>query len=120
MKPMPLVYLAGPYRANTEYGIRLNIRNAGDQALQLWLMGFAVICPHMNTAGWGGTAPDQLWLDGDLVMMARCDAVIMMENWDKSEGATAEREAALRDKIPVLYTMEEARRFLAEFQKSAA
>ena len=78
---MKLLYIAGPYRAATEHGVAENIRRAEAMAIDLWKLGAAVLCPHKNTAFLGGVVPDQTFLDGDLVMMLRCDAVVTLPNW---------------------------------------
>ena len=43
---MRLVYIAGPYRATTPWGIRCNIRNAEDLAAKVNEAGMAAVCPH--------------------------------------------------------------------------
>ncbi len=42
---MKIAYTAGSYRASTEYGLVQNIRKAEAVAIELWKMGYAVICP---------------------------------------------------------------------------
>ena len=98
---MKLAYTAGPYRAPTVHGIVRNIREAETVALALWGLGFAVVCPHKNTSLFDGAAPDEVWLRGDLVIMERCDLVVMVPGWEKSSGAKAERDRALELGIPV-------------------
>lgn len=87
---MDLLYVAGPYRAPTERGLIENIRMAEAIAFQLWHMGFAVICPHLNTAHFGGEDDDSLWLDGDLEMIRRCDALVTVPVWEHSDGTQQE------------------------------
>jgi hypothetical protein len=98
---MKLAYVAGPYRASTESGVVQNIRNAEAVAVELWKMGYAVICPHKNTALFGGLAPDEVWLKGDLVMMRRCDLVVLAPGWQKSSGTRDEINDAGEHKIPI-------------------
>ena len=99
---MRLVYLAGPYRdARGEYFVGQNIRAAASIAIELWRLGYAVITPHLNTAFFGGACPDEVWLEGDLVMMRRCDFVVLVPGWDKSSGTRAEVAEARRLGIPV-------------------
>lgn len=95
---MKLAYVAGPYRAACEWRVTQNIREAEAVALELWRMGYAVICPHKNTAYFGGAEGllDQTWLDGDLEMIARCDLVVGTPRWRESLGARAEVEFAAR------------------------
>lgn len=122
---MPLVYVSGPYRAPTEFGVGANVRRASGAALSLWRMGCAVICPHKNTLGWTG-APnlsgdgeldDSVWLDGDVIMLKRCDAVFMLPDWKTSEGAVIEHTAATEAEIPILYTFADTAMFLKQFSE---
>lgn len=72
-----------------------NIRRAEVLALQVWQAGAACICPHTNTRFYQGAAPDAVWLDGDLEILRRCDAVVTTANWDQSHGASIEVAMAL-------------------------
>jgi hypothetical protein len=92
---MQVAYIAGPYRATTPRGIVENIRAAESVALKWWRLGYAVICPHTNTALFDGAAPDSVWLNGDLEILRRCDVVVMVPGWERSEGATEERRVAM-------------------------
>lgn len=105
---MKLAYVAGRYRADTVRGIVENIRAAEAVALELWRLGFAVICPHKNTSMFDGAAPDSVWLQGDLVMLGRCDLVVMVPGWESSKGACAERERAEMLEINVRYWPQDA------------
>ncbi len=109
---MKLIYVAGPYRAASEWQVTINIREAEEAALALWRMGYAVICPHKNTAFFGGACPDEVWLAGDLEMLARCDAIYPLPRWGDSAGARAEVAEAARLGKSILWTMEAAREYL--------
>ncbi len=100
---MKLIYTAGPYRDKRgAWFIQANIRAAESVALELWRMGFAVICPHKNTALFDGSvSSDQVWMDGDLEMVRRCDAIVMLPGSDTSEGAKIELREAVHHDIPV-------------------
>ena len=103
---MKLAYTAGPYRAKTLHGVMENIRAAELTAIDLWRIGFAVICPHKNTALLDGTLGEDdshIWIEGDLVMLERCDCIVMIPGWERSEGARAEKEFAEDAKIPVFH-----------------
>jgi hypothetical protein len=52
-----------------------------------------------------GAAPDSVWLDGDLELLRRSDAVLLTDNWEKSSGARAEVEEANRVGIPVFTSL---------------
>ena len=104
---MRVAYIAGPYRARTPYGISCNINKASDVAAKYWLKGFAVICPHKNSAMFDGLAPDNVWLDGYLEIMCRCDVVVMMSGWQLSTGAKAEHDEAISLGLEVIYDGDE-------------
>jgi len=93
-----IIYVAGPYRANSEWELELNIRAAENAAIALWKKGWAVICPHKNTAHFGGILPHEAWLAGDLTMLRRLnphrDAIFLVPGWQRSEGSKGEREIA--------------------------
>jgi hypothetical protein len=113
---MLLVYVAGPYRdPRGEYYVGRNIRAAADIAVELWRMGYAVLTPHLNTAFFGGAAPDEVWLKGDLVMLERCDLVVLVPGWHTSSGTRAEVNRAHECGIPVFEWphMDVADRFVA-------
>lgn len=100
-----LVYVVGPYRAATERAVVENIRNAEAVALMIWQAGFVAICPHMNTALFGGACPDEVWLAGDLEILRRCDAVVVCPGWHASTGSRAEVATAKTLGIPVFATV---------------
>ncbi len=91
---MKVFYIAGPYRADTERGIVENIRRAEAVAIEVWESGHIALCPHMNTRLFGGILPDNVWLDGALELMYRCDAVVLVPGWERSPGTLAEIEEA--------------------------
>lgn len=102
---MRLLYISGPYRSDKGVnGIAQNIQKAREIARRLWLCGYAVICPHLNTGLMDGPdIPDQVWLEGDFEMVKRCDGIVMMYGWEHSEGATAEHGVAQSNGLKIFY-----------------
>ena len=97
-----LLYVAGPYSGATEYVITANIENAAIIAQQLWDEGFSVICPHTNTSHFTHDKTSYNdYIEGDLVMLARCDGIVMIDRWEQSKGAIGEKERAELLNIPV-------------------
>ncbi len=97
---MKLIYVAGKYRARTWFGKVWNILKARRAARRLWKTGWAVICPHMNTALFDEDCP---YIEGDCVMVKRCDAIYMLKGWHDSEGARIERMTAIKKGITIYY-----------------
>lgn len=110
---MKVIYIAGPFRSASQYvpgqqdgwGIQTNVMRAMETALAVWRMGAVALCPHANTMFFQNAAPDNVWLDGDIELLKRCDAVVVTENWSKSSGAKAEVAEAIKLGIPVLYSL---------------
>lgn len=102
---MKVIYVAGPYRANDNWEIEQNIRRAEALSLEVWRMGCACICPHANTRFFQGAAPDKVWLDGDLEILKRCDAILLTPDWMLSSGAKAEYQFALDHGITIMYCL---------------
>jgi len=109
---MYVVYVAGPFRGATHWSIVNNVRHAEFQALKVWRAGHVAFCPHLNTANFQGACPDQVWLDGDLEILKRCDVMWAIPGWDTSKGTLREIEVAKAQGIPVYFEWGKLRRFL--------
>jgi hypothetical protein len=101
---MKLLYISGPFgHADPIHGIEANILRASEIALEAWRKGWAAICPHKNTAGFQHTdIPWETWMEGDIEMVKKCDAVLMIPGWEQSRGACLERDEARRAGVLVL------------------
>jgi nucleoside 2-deoxyribosyltransferase len=102
---MIVVYVAGPYRAETPWLIEDNIRRAETYSLILWRHKFVALCPHTQTRFFQGSAPDHVFLEGTLEMMRRCDAVFLLPGWEKSSGTRGELHEANRLGIPAFESL---------------
>lgn len=91
---MKVAFICGPYRADTIYGIVLNIRKAEAYAKKYWDMGYCVICPHKNTALLDGTLSDEAWLSGARELLRRSDMLVAIPSWESSSGSRDEMELA--------------------------
>jgi nucleoside 2-deoxyribosyltransferase len=102
-----LIYVAGPIRPIRGRTVTENIDIAKGIALELWKAGHAVICPHANTDLPYSLAEkeceENIWLQGDLVMIARCDAMVIVPDWQGSKGTQGEIEFAEARGIPIYY-----------------
>ena len=98
---MRLIYIAGPYRSATPWGVEQNIRAAEDLAVKVHAAGMFAVCPHANSRHMEGVADDEHFLVGTMALMRVCHAVILTREWRSSSGALAEVAEATRLGIPV-------------------
>lgn len=109
---MKLVYTAGPYTAKHPYQVHQNIEISREMSLKIWKAGHAALSPHLNSAQFDGIATYKVFLEGTLIMMERCDAVVMLSGWEKSRGSIGEEGRAKELGIPVFYSWEELEEWL--------
>uniref|UniRef100_A0A6M3KBR3 DUF4406 domain-containing protein n=1 Tax=viral metagenome TaxID=1070528 RepID=A0A6M3KBR3_9ZZZZ len=105
---MKVIYVAGPYRAETSYGVYQNIRKAEAKAVELWQQGYAVLCPHLNSQLFElmFNNANEICLKGGLVILERCDAIYMMKGWESSVGSRAELKVAKKNRMEIIYEEE--------------
>lgn len=98
-----IIYISGKYTGKTEAETIENIAAARKVAVELWEKGFTVICPHLNTSLFETdcNVDYATYLKGYLEILARCDAMILLPNWEQSEGANIEYDFAVAHYIPV-------------------
>lgn len=108
-----IVYIAGPYRAKTRFGIWANIWRARLVAVQVWKAGFTAICPHLNSCRFEKYVPDadKIFLDGDLFLLEKCDAMLIMPNSRRSMGVANEIRFAEERGIPCVRSLDELREY---------
>jgi nucleoside 2-deoxyribosyltransferase len=98
-----VVYVAGHYRAPTWGQVKRNVGAAMDVAAELLRAGFSVICPHSMTHSFEMyRLEDDVFLDSDRVLLARCDAVVLLPGAANSSGTRAEIAFAAQHGIPVI------------------
>jgi nucleoside 2-deoxyribosyltransferase len=100
---MQIAYIAGPYRAKTKLGVIKNILIARKIAKKYWRKGYAVFCPHLNSALMDGCAPDEAFLRGDLEFLQHADILVVIPGWERSKGTLAEIEFAKARGIPIVF-----------------
>ena len=99
---MQLIYISGPYTAANGRTVEANIAGAIAVGYKVRDLGLAPLVPHISVL------PPRPW-DGDpwkaamaecLAQLRRCDALLMMPNWQDSRGARMEVRFAKAWGIP--------------------
>lgn len=116
---MKVVYIAGKFRGPSHWAIHENIRAAERVALAVWSLGAAALCPHLNTIHFQDALPDHVWLDGDLALLSKCDALLTVDNWRESTGATAEVAFAHERGLPVFHDLDSLGAYLLRERTSS-
>jgi len=99
---MIVVYVAGPFRASTQWEIAENIRRAERYGLMVAENRAMPLIPHANTAHFHGLMDEQFWLDGTLDLLKRCDGAVFIPGWLRSRGCAREWSACDEHEIPRL------------------
>lgn len=102
---MEVAYVAGPYRGKNINEVVENIRKAETIAKELWKKGYVALCPHKNSALLDGIVDDQVFLEGGLELLKRCDLLVLDNNskWEDSGGTIDEIYFAIKHNIPVWF-----------------
>lgn len=113
-----VIYVAGPYTADTHAGVVRNLKKAELIAEELLLHGVTPLVPHRISAHFELRPKlkhfsGQDWLDKmAFPLLKRCDAMVLVEGWAKSPGCLKEIEFARQNRIYVFYSLEDAFAFI--------
>lgn len=111
------VYVAGPYRAKTTWGIHCNIHSAKMWGLEIARMGANPFVPHANTGYYDGEMDERFWLDADLEWLRLCDAIFVCPGYENSRGTIDEIAEAEAIGIPVFQTLGGLARLIDEAER---
>lgn len=106
-----LIYIAGPYTADTEELVKANVRRAEEVGQQVLLRGFIPIIPHKISSHWDTWGILTHWTHDDwlqafcMPLLLRCDAILLIEGWESSKGATKEKAVAIYNGLAVYYNV---------------
>ena len=112
-----IVFIVGPYRADTHDGVRANVDHAAGVARRCWAAGVPAICPHLNSAWFSGVVEEEVFLEGYRAILSRCDAVLTVPGWDRSAGALCELETAKVCGKPIFHELD---KLLAWVERNAS
>lgn len=85
-----LIYIAGPYTADTAWKIERNCRRAEAATLDVWKSGHVPVTPHLLGRYFHGELNERVVLDGLLVLLRRCDGMLLLPGWKRSPGSLKE------------------------------
>lgn len=111
---MTRVYVAGPFRAQTPFGVEESVRRAERLTLEVCRLGAVGVCPHTMWRHFQDSLPDAFWLRAGIDLLDCCDAVVLVEGWERSTGTVAEIEHARLHGLPVFKTVGELGAWLNE------
>lgn len=102
MNDIKLIYLAGSLRGN-KIKKAINMKRAKRWARYFWLQNVAVYSPHLNSGFIDHPKTDEFMLAANREILKRCDAVVVMQGWEKSIGTKLEIAYAKENGIQVIY-----------------
>ena len=122
-----LVYLAGKYNAKTD-GERLrNTDKIIDIGIEIYERSNHLLYPHiphlthyiekrMDYLGYK-ERPNEYWYEFDNIILPKCDILYKISKDGESKGADMEEQLAIKEKIPVVKSMEELFNRVEEIQE---
>jgi len=113
------VFISGPYRGNNPWEVECNIRRAEELSLEVWELNneglrTVAVCTHANSRFFDKAIADEYLLEGYLRLLEVCDVLLTTSDWERSEGAKTEIEFCKERGIPVMYSIEELRKWLSD------
>jgi hypothetical protein len=113
---MKLVYIAGPFRAATAWEVENNVRNAETMGYEVAKLGAMPMIPHANTRFFHGQFDDQFWIVGTLLLLERCDAMLVLPGWENSQGTKGEMRLCEDRGMPYFFKLGDLEKWLSQFQ----
>ena len=111
---MRVVYIAGRFSAATQWQRRRNVHAAESLALAVAEAGAIPLNPLKNTEEFWGQLAEEFWYEGTRELLCRCDAMILVPNWEGSKGVTDELGVAKLNDIPVFERVDELKKWLSK------
>jgi hypothetical protein len=65
------------------------------------------LCPHSLSRFFAGVLPEEFWLAGTLELLRRCDATLMIQGWENSDGSRRERTEAEQRGMPLFFNLQD-------------
>jgi len=113
---MKYIYVAGaitPYPTEPPViGFLANIRRGIRATVELLLNGYIPFCPFLDHQFFmqlrnGENITGKMIKDYSMAWLEKCDAILVLSRWRKSEGTKAEIARAKEIGIPIFYSMDD-------------
>ena len=106
------VYVAGPISCDPLPDALTNLRNGIRASAELLMEGLTPFCPFLDflfwfTLGEGESIPKERIYEYSLSWLEACDAVYVLDRWERSPGTKKEIIRAQEVNIPVFYEKHE-------------
>lgn len=102
-----MIYIAGPYSADSAWQREKNIRAAEEACCALWKAGIAAICVHTMSRYFYGEVPEDIAVGIDNEILELCDGILLVGDWEKSKGTLGELDLAQSLRLEIYYTVED-------------
>jgi hypothetical protein len=102
---LPLIYIAGPFRADTPWEIECNVRRAEAHGLYVAKLGGVPLIPHPMYRFFQNALPDAFWLEAGIALLSKCNALdcVVTKEFVSTSKTAAEIAYAESHNIPVFY-----------------
>ena len=107
-KETKVVYISSPFSAEHDWEVRDNVEQAMRVAIRLMSMGYVPIYTHGNyyldkiAQSEGINFSYETWIENCVELLSRCDAMLYL---GYSRGCNAELDYAIRNNIPVYFSV---------------
>lgn len=91
---MQVAFICAPYTTATDFERKQNIEHAARMAAKVWALGYATICPQMNSAFFGGCTDEFYFYEGYKELLKRADIIVKANGIRDSKGCKAELHLA--------------------------
>ena len=108
-----MIYISSAYTNADPLEVEKNVAKARAVAQEIIHLGALMFCPHTHSHGFLGLTHSE-WLTLDLKVLNVCDAILMVNGWQKSKGATMEWQFAQLHGIPTFYSTFEVKTWLKD------
>jgi hypothetical protein len=104
-----VIYISGKYTGHTPEETNANIQKARLMAAKVWELGYTCLCPHTNTMNFEEICKCSYddYLNGDLTLLNLCNGILLLDNYEDSNGAKIELDFARQREMRVFYSFDE-------------